>query len=196
VVSTASETFAINVKGSLPNGAYRFTIWDGFPACADDGSGGLLLAYAKKVYSYTGTTEFATTAGGDGNEMSMDYESGWIDFSSIVDGAGQRIKVLKRLNAYINGGSEGAVQFKWTFDYSSSFSTATKYVPAASAQSLYGIAQYGIGKYGLDFEVNRLKQVATRAGAVVKIGLKISGVSVATAINRIDLFAKIGKEVV
>lgn len=193
VITTPTESFAVNVKDQLPDRSYRVTRWDSFGAPGEGYDGRLMLASGTKVYSYNGYTDGANSSGVGGSPITAEYQSGWIDFSTLDPSISGRDKVMKRMLASIYGGSEVSVTFKWAVDYVDTFGSAVKFLPASGTSALYGVASFGIDHYGTSFDINRISNSISNAGRVIKVGLLVSNVTTETAVNRMDLYAKIGK---
>jgi len=193
VLLTSDKTYAVNVKQQLDTGSYRATTWSGsFRACHDDGDGGLLLSSGARVYNYVGYEDGADTDGTGGSSYSFKWESGWIDFSTVVQGAGPLIKAIKKLSTSIAGGSGATLTFKWWVDYKNSGNSISKFIPISDNQSQYGIAQYNLDTYGVDVDVRRIGSPASKVGRVIKIGVTLAGCTGAAAINRADVYATMG----
>lgn len=193
LITTPDETFAINVKNQLPDGSYRCTLWDTFPSCAEAGDGSLLLSSGTKVFAYSGYVDGADSSGVGGTALAAEYHSGWVDFGTLMPEAAPQEKTLKRLFASFYGGSEANVTFKWAVNFVDTFGSSTKALPASGTQALYGVAQFGVDSYGQTFTITREGTSASYSGRVVKIGLSITNSTTETAVNRMDLYAKLGK---
>jgi len=193
VITTPTKTFAVDVKRTLDGGIYRVTLWDTFSGAAEGSDGKLVLGSGTKVYSYSGNTDLAASDGTGGSAIVAEYQSGWIDFRSVDPGFGPRDKVMKRMLASIYGGSEATVTFKWATDYVDTFGSAVKFLPASGTAATYGVSKFGVDHYGISFDISRLSSPISNTGRVVKVGISLSNVTTETAVNRMDLFAKIAK---
>ena len=62
-----------------------------------------------------------------------------------------------------------------------------------NAVATYGLATYNESTYGVDAGVVRKGVPATKSGRVIKVGVVVAGATNTMAINRVDLYAKVGK---
>ena len=142
---------------------------------------------------YFGVKDGVTSAGTGGTTLSGEFESGWLDFNQVAEGAGILTKYLKKLHMTFVGGNGATVQWKWTTDYSTTFRTAQATIPVPATAATYGVSQYGIGKYGEAISIIKKTKNASRGGQVVKVGFKVINSESTFAVNRMDVFAKIGR---
>ena len=194
ILTMADTTLVLDARRPLANGALRATEWDSaMNAPAYDNANGLLMARGEAVVRYSGVKDDVTSAGTGGTTLVGDFESGWIDFGNIVDGAAPLTKYLKKLHMTFVGGNGATIQYKWAVDYGTTFKTASATIPTPTTAATYGVSQYGIGKYGEAVSIISKTKNASRSGRVVKVGFKVLNSVSAFSVNRMDLFAKIGK---
>ena len=194
ILTLASTTLVLDTRRPLQSGALRATEWaEAMNAPAYDNANGLLLARGEAVVRYFGVKDDVSSAGVGGTTLVGDFESGWIDFGNIVDGAAQVTKYLKKLHMTFVGGNGATVQYKWAVDYGTTFRTANATVPNPTTAATYGVSQYGVGKYGEAVSIISKTKNASRSGRVVKVGFKVLNSESAFSVNRMDLFAKLGK---
>jgi len=194
ILTLADTTLAIDTRRPLSNGALRVTEWDvALNAPAYNNNNGMLLARGAVVYSYTGIKDNVALNGTGGTSVVGDFESGWLDFEQVAKGAGPLTKYLKKLHMTFVGGNGATVQYKWAVDYGTLFNSATVTMPNPQTTAQYGIDQYGVGTYGAAISIISRTQNTSRSGRVVKVGFKVLNSESAFSVNRMDLFAKVGK---
>ena len=197
LLSLQQTTIVIDTRGKLPNGGFRATEWKAMAAVADDGSGGILMGDGTNVsLAYQGILDDVAYDGTGGTGVEGDYESGWLDFESVAQGASMLFKFIKQLKLSVAGGASSTVTFKWYVDYKDSPTTIAASIAAAPDAAQYGIAQYSIDQYGTDVAVTDLSRPGSRGGRVVKVGFKVTDSVSAFAINSLAVFAKTGKQAV
>ncbi len=195
-LTMTKTTLVFDTRRPLASGALRVVEWDqGLNAPGYDGDNGLMICRAGVVYEYKGALDGEDSAGNGVASFDGDYEGGWLDFGQIADGAGTLVKYLKKLHMTYVGGNGATVTFKWTTDYEAKTSGISFAVPDQSASSFFGgTANFGGGStLGTTVKIGETTKSISRSGRVIKIGFIIQNSTVQFSVNRIDIFAKVGK---
>jgi hypothetical protein len=189
-----NTVYCFDTRVQLENGAYRVTTWRGnidtagnssftpYAFCVTENNDVLfgLNAYIGKYIGYTDNN----------NNYTFKY---YTTYSNL--GAPGTIKILKKLAYYIRGEENKQLYPAWAFDFKDDITKTTKSF-TSTAVSEYGIAEYSLGEFGgggqysENFTIN-----ATGAGRVIKVGLEADINGNYLALQKIDLYAKQGKEV-
>lgn len=112
----AAETLCFDAKGVMEDGSLRMTTWTMVPYAMCEGvTGTVYLGFTGGyIGTYTGYTDNTAS-------YRMDYESGWIALEPHA-----RLKMLKRLKAFLFSPATGSVTFKWWTDFKDNLRTVTK----------------------------------------------------------------------
>jgi len=191
---TNNLVYCFDTRVQLDNGAYRVTTWKGNVDTAEQSSftpycfcvtedNDILFGLSAYIGKYIGYTD-------NNNKYTFKY---YTTYSNL--GSPGTIKILKKLAYYIRGEESKQLYPAWSFDFKDDIIKTTKSFSTA-AVSEYGIAQYSVGQFGgggqysENFTIN-----ATGAGRVIKVGLEADINGNYLALQKIDLYAKQGKEV-
>ena len=196
VLTISDSTLVFDTRRPLSNGALRVVEWDAdFNAPGYDSANGLILCRGIVPYQYTGALDGVTSGGTGGAPFEGDFEGGWLDFGQIAEGAGALIKYLKKIHMTFVGGNGATLTFKWTTDFSTAFRTSNVTIPTPSGGSFFGgTAFFGGGStFGSSVVIANKTKNASRSGRVVKVGFTIQNSTSTFSVNRMDVFAKIGR---
>lgn len=186
IFPTTSNIFCFSTKGELQDGTWRATEWDGFIpksiAVLEDG----LTVYAGvagKLYSHSGTTD-------NGSTYRYVYRSGWLSMSEEVM---NRIKILKRLSAvaYLSGST--TVTFRWSFDFSNTFSYLSVSSTSPTTGAEWGLGEWGLGEFGGSFGLREFEIPASGSGQFIQIGVEADISGDQFALQQSQIFAKVGR---
>lgn len=139
-----------------------------------------------------GMTDKCGLVGGfqdDGSDITFLYESGWLEFGEDF---ANRLKILKRMGAYIETAWGGSLIFKWATDFAGSFSTRAVVLDTQVGESEWGTGRWGIATWGGTQTLQFLRIAARTTGQYFKIGLTAS-VDKAFTIQQLELFSKVGR---
>lgn len=187
------KVYVVDMRQRAEDGGRRITTWDGLEITTLFTSrtssktmymGAKVAATPDEFYlaTYSGTTD-------DGTDIDLDYETGWL--SMPVQEAQFRLIIPKSLAGIFTVGQEQIITYKWAFDFSNTFKTASKSLVGGPA-SLYNIAQYDIDKY-TSGQANKASRINMRGfGEHIKYGFSLSTGSTFAA-SKIDLHLKVGR---
>jgi len=193
ILVLASTVFTFDLRQTLEDGSFRVTEWDpNYRAVASDSAGKLVLNQGADMYRYQGTLDNQLSDGSGGDSIRVEFEGVWNDFDK-GDGVGERTKHLKRVKIFVNGGAGLLVAFRWSVDYSSVTVQRNIQIPAGQVQARWGIARYSVDYYSGEFSFNTASANASRSGQVVKVGLIADIDDVPFALDRITIYATVGK---
>jgi hypothetical protein len=160
--------------------------WDLAPGAwsVRDNGDVLLGGTAGNIGKLSGNTD-------DGVDLDLLYESGWLDLGEEL---GNRILILKRLGATIVTQMDGAITYKWSTDFKTTFKSSTKLLSAdgGGATSEWGTMEWNIGEWSGSVAISLFKIAARDTGQYYKIGVQTTTDST-FAIQQLELFAKIGR---
>ena len=196
ILTLDGTTLVVDTRRPLPNGALRVMEWDKkFSAPAYDSDNGLLLAIEDTVYRYGGLLDEVPLTTTVGNTITGDYEGGWLDFGNAVEGAGPLVKYLKQMRVAMVGGNDASLTAKWSTSFLTAVQSSLVQLPERPGASTFGGGSNfgGTSFFGKTKAVLNRSFGLSRSGRVVKIGLLVQNSTSAFAINRIDVFAKVGK---
>ena len=196
IVTFDVNVLAIDVRSQLEDGAFRVTSWPvSWTGVTDDRNGSFLLSTEGSGQSqlYSGELDGIPQAGSGGSDIVIDYEGAWGDFATESREIGANEKMLKRVKLYLYGGLGATITFKWATDYSTDFNVAQLVVSGESGTAIWDTDNWDTGIWGAGATFKELASNITKSGRVVKFGITGSIAGVPIALNRIDLFAKIGK---
>jgi len=181
VFPSSRTTYCFDTRAVLQNGAQRATTWTLTPrAMFSTRAKEVLLGFAGTVGKYTGNLDNTAT-------YRLRYYTNYFDL-----GSPNNIKVLKKVGFTIIGGNAADVVVKWGFDYSNSYNSESITL-GSSAQSEYGIAEFGIAEYTTGVVFDNQKIHASGAGNVLQLGLESEINSFDLSVQKLDVFCKAGR---
>jgi hypothetical protein len=195
LVSFDTTVLVFDLRQKLDNGGFRVTEWPGtWRALTKDRNGSFIFTEVDsgQTLQYTGELDNVPAAGGGGDNIVFDYEGPWGDFSSEAREIGSNLKILKRVKIYLFGGAGTTLTFKWAVDYNTVFNATTLAIPE-SVGAQWGTAVWGQDVWAAGLSFKEVAKNISKSGRVTKFGVTASVAGVEIAINRIDLFAKLGK---
>ena len=178
---SSSTTYCFDMRNTLQNGARRVTTWSLVPtALFSNRAKELLTGHAGYVGSYLGNLDRTAT-------YRMAYYSNHFDL-----GTPSSVKMLKKVGFTIVGASGVGLALKYGFDYTNSYRSLPFYL-GTSAPDEYGVAEYGIAEYESGIVFDNQKIQAGGSGNVLQIGLEVEINSFEISVQKLDVFAKVGK---
>ena len=176
-------TYCFDFRSLLADGSARATTWSGTASTAflETKSRQLYLGKPGYVAEYTGYLD-------NTDAYRMSYYTTWIDF-----GDPSRASILKKMLVTLVGEISQAIVYKWSFDYSGVFRSASN-----TLSGLSNIAQYGIGEYGVsEYTSGDLVVIAQinggGSGKVIQFGIEADINSHKVSVQRMDIYTKNGK---
>lgn len=179
---TIGYTYCFDTRGSLENGAARTTIWKGITPTAFCVTQDRKLYLGKKGYigRYTGYT--------DNNQVyRMTYFTNYFDFDNPT-----QIKILKKINVVVIGGSNQPIALKWGYDYTSNYFSRSL-VLVGTVVYEYGVAEYGIAEYSDGISIDSATTQTSGSGNVLQVGFEADINGSPLSIQKMDFFLKTGK---
>jgi hypothetical protein len=176
-------TYCFDFRSLLQDGSARVTTWSDINPTAflEAKSRVLYLGQAGYVGEYTGYLDNAAT-------YRISYYTTWIDF-----GEASRTSILKKILVTLAGSISQPVVYKWSFDYSGVFRSASNTLSGLSNIAQYGIGEYGIAQYTTGDLVVVSQINGGGSGKVIQFGIEsdINGSKI--SIQRMDIYTKNGK---
>lgn len=176
-------SYVFDLRGRLENGAYRATRWTGMGATGylRDIDGTLYIGSVNGIGTYSGYSD-------NGVAYRFKYFS-----PNLTFGDSSKLKLLKTVRPTIIGGSNTQVFFKWGYDFTNTFKTQTLTVPTSSAQSLYNVALFNVGKFS-GGTASLLKRVNTTGnGYSVIVGLEADIDGSELSLQEMNVYTLIGR---
>ena len=179
---TTKQTYCFDMRGFLPDGSSRITIWTSIEPKS------LFVTSAKLMYlGMTGYIGLYDNYLDDTETYRMIYFTNYFDLQKPTIQ-----KLLKRVNWVVVGGSQQEVVTKYGFDYKDAYRSVTETLPAADI-SEYGTGEYNIAEYSSNRIIARFTEQVGGAGVVIQLGFETEINTEAVSIQKIDCYAKLGK---
>ena len=181
---TSQIVYCFDMKGALENGAHRATTWTSFAPrafCAKRDRT-ILFGFATGIAKYSGYND-------NGSSYQFRYFSGYLDFKSPSN-----LKFLKKLNLTIVGGQSTEATLNWAYDYQSAYTKQAFLFDSANIAE-YGVAEYNTSdaEYNASVVVQRPGVNTSGSGTTVQIGIDAQINNAPFSIQRIDIFALLGR---
>lgn len=184
----ASKTYAFDIRWMYQDEQGEMVApvfeWDLTPtALLSRENGTILMGGAGEVFSYAGSTD-------NGADISLTYESPWLDFGEEV---GNRLKILKRIGAIIFASINANIVFKWGVDFKTTFDQYTKAFTTSASGSEWGVAEWGLDEFGGAGAAQKIFKVPARAtGQYFRLQFSVD-VDTSFSLQQLELQAKIGR---
>lgn len=179
---TTGYTYCFDTRTTLQNGAARTTIWNQISPkayCARSDNS-LLIGKTGYIGTYSGYTD-------NGSSYRMTYKTNHFELDNPT-----KIKILKKLGWVIIGGTNQPISILYGFDYTENLRGSSVVLPAEAA-SEYNIAEYGIGEYSDGVVLDDVYVNAGGSGETIQVGMEAEINGVFVSLQRIDIYAKLGK---
>lgn len=122
-------------------------------------------------------------------EYQFAWESGWIDFDS-----GGYLKFLKRFGGTFFMDRTASVTFKWAYDFTTSFNTASvQFENVGGTSSEWNVAEFNVSEWSGGVNLRNARVPGNGSGEYIKLGIDTRIVNSSFAIQSAELFAKIGR---
>jgi hypothetical protein len=163
-------SYYFDLRSPLPDGTFRVTKWTkSFSSFLTTSSGAIFFGKSGYVDTYTGYLDDVLSDGTGGTSFDMHFLSGWNDLSQVSPELAPLLKLPKKANFLILGGSGQTSIIKWAFDFIDTFNSFSTTVPSAGVAE-WGIAEYNIDEWSGGYVYNNIKAPFTKAGQVIKFG--------------------------
>ena len=186
--SESGVAFAFDTRGNLEDGSVRVSgVWTGLvPRAIVQRIEDLSLVFTLiekqgELLRYEGRSD-------DGDAYPFNYESGYTELGNSY------LKIAKRLEALLLTQVEQAVTFKWAFDFTENFRTATVIYPASSGLAEYGIMEFSEAEWnGVGIALQEKKVGGRGTGEYIKVGLSTQVDGGQLGIQQVNLYTKTGR---
>jgi hypothetical protein len=179
---TTNIVYCFDMRAMLQNGAARATVWNNITprAFAYTRSKDLLLGQESFIGKYENNLD---------NDASyrLKYYTNYFDFGSPT-----ALKILKKINMTLVGGTGADLIVKYGFDYSPSFLSRSITLGNIDIAE-YGVAEYNIGEYtaGVVFDNKQIN--ASGSGNVLQIGMEAEINGFELSLQKLDCYVKAGR---
>jgi hypothetical protein len=179
---TNNKVYCFDLRTQLQNGAARATTWTNITPTAMfyTRSKDLLLGKTSYIGKYTGNLDNTDT-------YRLQYYTNYFDFGSPTS-----LKILKKINMILVGGSGAAIIVKYGFDFSTGYSSRNLILGTVTLAE-YGVAEYGIGEYSAGIVFDNKKIQASGSGNVLQIGIETSINNFELSLQKLDCYVKAGR---
>lgn len=144
--------------------------------------GTTLTGGAGEVFQYTGETD-------DGTAITVNYESGWLDFGEEV---ANYIKILKKIGMISFTAYDGDITIKWAVDFNTGFKSFVRTYEQSAGAAEWGVAEWGTDEWGPGGGRKIFKVPARGTGQYFKVGFN-GTFDESVSFQQIELNAKIGR---
>jgi len=180
---TTKTIYCFDVRAPLDSGALRVTKWtqqthNGL--CAHDKE--LFFFQTKGVAQYVGYVD-------DDAEYTIRYQTNHLDFGDSF-----RTKILKKLNITTEGGVGQDMLINVGFDYINKLK-GYSFQLTGTPVSEYGTSEYGTALFTSGLQIDNTKASIGGSGNVLQIGVDARITGYELAIQRVDIFAKLGRAI-
>ena len=193
VLPTTRYVYCFDTRGALQDGSARVTIWDNIRPSS------LCVTQAKELL--IGKNGYIGKYGGFSDDTvpyRFQYYTNYFDLDAPT-----RLKLLKKINMVVIGGSNQQVAVKWGFDYKDQFFAASRQLGAAvsfeynntKVDTTPGFTEYNDAEYSSGIVLDKFITHASGQGTVMQIGLETDIDDSPLSIQRIDVYTKLGKTV-
>ena len=179
---TTGYTYCFDTRGTLPNGAARTSIWTQISpkSYLSKSDNTLFIGKTGYVGQYRNYSD-------NGSTYRMTYKTNHFDLGKPTN-----VKILKKLGWILIGGSNQPVSILYGFDYTETMQGVAVSLPS-EVVSEYNIAEYGIGEYSDGVVLDDVYVNCGGSGEVLQIGMEADINGTFVSIQRIDLYAKLGR---
>lgn len=174
--------YCFDTRATMQDGSARVTRWDSIDpkAFCVTSAKELLIGKAGYIGKYYGHTD-------NGDSYRLLYYTNHFDFDQPT-----AVKILKKINLVIIGGSGASVAVKFGFDYSESYRAETATLAGGTVYE-YGIAEYGLAEYAGGIVLERIKVNGVGYGSILQLGIETDVDGNPFSIQKIDVYVKGGK---
>jgi hypothetical protein len=190
---TTKYVYCFDTRGTLQDGSARVTIWDHIEPKS------FCVTQAKELLvGQPGYIGKYGTYKDDADTYRFQYYTNYFDLDQPT-----KLKVLKKINMVVIGGSNQAVSVKWGFDYKDQYFAASRQLGAAvtfeynntKVDTIPGFTEYNDAEYSSGIVLDKFITHAGGQGIVTQIGLETDIDDSPLSVQRIDVYLKLGKTV-
>jgi hypothetical protein len=178
--------FGFDTRGRLEDGSARcIGTWTLVPTAMIVRRNGKFLMARKGSVGKLGQY---ITGLDDASSYSFEYNSGWIDLTQ------QGLLLMpKRYEGVFFSDSTIDVNFKWAFDFSSSFLSKTKAFTGTASGGEWGADEWGEAEFGGGVLLREGQVPARGTGQYIQLGISAIISNTTLAVQKLTLFAKVGR---
>ncbi len=182
------KTFVFDTRGRMEDGSARCAgVWYSMVPRAV-----LRLSNEDVIFTIPGQDGYFGKYEGY-SQPDVDYqfawESGWIDLDS-----GGYLKFLKRYGGTFFMDRTATVTFKWAYDFTNTFNTASvEFTNVGGSSSEWGVAEFGENSWSGGINLRNARVPGNGSGEYIKLGIGTRVSNSSFAIQSAELFAKIGR---
>lgn len=178
----AKELYCFDLRGMLPSGAAKVTVWENIEPTAflQSSIRKLYLGKAGYIGQYSGYYDHTT-------EYRMSYYTTWIDFGNPIQES-----ILKKILLTVVGVNQSIV-VKWAHDFDDNYATATVVMLNNTGSSEYAIDEFGLGEWSTRKSADILSVNGTGRGAVIQFGFETQIKNKPLSLQKITIYTKDSK---
>lgn len=179
---TNNKVYCFDLRTQLQNGAARATTWTNITPTAMfyTRNKDLLIGKTSYIGKYTGNLDNSDT-------YRLQYYTNYFDFGSPTS-----VKILKKINMILVGGSGAAIIVKYGFDFSSGY-LSRNLILGTVALAEYDVAEYNIAEYSAGVVFDNKKIQASGSGNVLQIGIETNINNFELSLQKLDCYVKAGR---
>ena len=179
---TNNKVYCFDLRTQLQNGAARATTWTNITPTAMfyTRNKDLLIGKTSYIGKYTGNLDNTAS-------YRLQYYTNYFDFGSPTS-----VKILKKINMILVGGSGAAIIVKYGFDFSSGY-LSRNLILGTVALAEYGVAEYNIAEYSAGVVFDNKKIQASGSGNVLQIGIETNINNFELSLQKLDCYVKAGR---
>ena len=174
----------------------RVTTWTsiGTQSLALSRDGVLYMAKAGAVGKYDGYSEWGLSQGSyqDSVPYLLSYRSAWMDFREVSPELINRLKMVKKFNIDMLGGTSYDIDFTLSYDFTDTVYRRTKTIPVADG-SQWNLGEWGLAEWSGDTARNFAMVNTAGSGDHVQMGLDCNVDGAIICIQNITLWIKVGR---
>lgn len=181
---TIKEVYCFDMRNFLPDGSARVMVWNKIEprAFCIDSNKDILIGKAGYIGKYGTYLDDTVT-------YRLQYYTPYFDLGlTTIE------KLLKKTDWILIGGSNQNLAIKWAFDYSDAYRSNTITISQATVAE-YNVAQYNIDEYASGIVISKVSSQLGGAGTAMQLGLETEINQNQFSIQKINVFAKPGKNV-
>lgn len=158
----ATNTFCVDMRGSLEDGSHRMTEWPGFipGALCRRVNGDLLFGFSGVIGKYDGYLDDEAT-------YRFVFRSGWIDQQE----ANAILKIPKRMKILAYAPAAATVTLKWFFDFKRYLNYAQATFTGDAADE-FDVGDYGVAQYNGTLAQRSITVPMSGSGQYILVGIE------------------------
>lgn len=182
VLPTTGYVYCFDMRQQLQDNTNRVTVWTQIEPVSllSHTDGRLLIGKAGYVGKYYGFTDNTV-------KYRMSYKTNYIDMQQPT-----RVKILKKLLFVVISPNNQAITCKYAFDYKDNYYSESRLVEGGIVYE-YNVAEYNIAEYNSGVVLEKVDFTVGGSGVVVQIVFETEIDGNPVSLQRLDMFAKLGK---